>query len=267
MRVYIADGHEVLRRGLRRTLEAAGMEVVGETGTAREASGRIPVLLPDVAVIAENFADRTGFWLCADIVRNVPATRCLVLTGEPTSYGEISAVAAGAGGYLSKAGPTPDLITAVRSAAGPVILFASPPLPCDTELGPLVPPPQWETLARQERRVLGCLGQGLSNRQIGVRLNLAEKTVKNYISTVLAKLGLGHRTEAAVQAARYSILDPSFFEPGPATRAVTELQEILSTRLNSTAAQAMRMLENAGRARGTTTSQLARDIITSTGIA
>lgn len=202
--VYIVDDHELVRRGLRELLEGEGFDVIGDSGTASEARRRIPALRPDVSVLDARLPDGTGIEVCRD-VRGIDASlNCLILTSYDDEAAVRGAVLAGALGYVLKQIKGSELLEALRRAARGESLF-TPGLKAGILHGlanPQRTDPRISSLTTQERRVLELLGEGLSNRQIGARLHLAEKTVKNYVSSVLAKLGFERRTQAAVYISR-----------------------------------------------------------------
>lgn len=206
IRVFLLDDHEVVRTGLRQLLETSGdITVVGEAGTAAEALALIPELKPDVAVLDARLPDDSGIEVCRQIRSSVPSTRAVILTSFDDDEALFSAIMAGAAGYVLKQVTAQDLVSAIRHvAAGGSLLdpgvtakvlqrFRGGP---SEEAGALA------TLSAQERRILELVAEGLTNKQIGDRLNLAEQTVKNYVSSVLGKLGLESRTQAAVFANR-----------------------------------------------------------------
>jgi two-component system, NarL family, response regulator DevR len=206
VRVFLVDDHEVVRRGVRELLEAqAGgeIEVVGEAGTAEEALGRIPAVSPDVAVLDVRLPDGDGVEVCREIRSRHPEIRCLMLTSFADDEALFDSIMAGASGYVLKQVRGGDLVDGVRRvAAGQSLLD---PSVTARVLERLRRGPEDEAgvrLTDQERRILDLLAEGLTNRQIGERLFLAEKTVKNYVSNLLMKLGMHRRTEAAVYAAR-----------------------------------------------------------------
>jgi DNA-binding NarL/FixJ family response regulator len=205
IRVFLLDDHEVVRRGVRDLLEADGdIEVVGEASTAAEALARVPAVRPDVAVLDVRLPDGDGVTVCRDLRSKMPELPCLMLTSFADDEALFDAIMAGASGYVLKQVRGVDLVGAVRTVAGGGSLLdpgttarvmarlreqatASDPL---------------EGLTEQERRVLDLIGEGLTNRQIGERMFLAEKTVKNYVSSLLAKLGMERRTQAAAFVTR-----------------------------------------------------------------
>jgi len=201
VRVFLLDDHEVVRRGLRELFEAAhDLEVVGESGSAREATRRIPALRPDVAVLDARLPDGSGIDVCRDVRSVDPSIKALILTSYDDDEALFSAIMAGAAGYVLKDVRGTDLVDAVkRVAAGQSLLD-----PAVTQRvlervrrGP-EEPRELRNLTDQERRILEYIAEGLTNRQIAERMSLAEKTVKNYVSSLLAKLGLERRTQAAV---------------------------------------------------------------------
>jgi two-component system, NarL family, response regulator DevR len=207
--VFLLDDHEIVRRGIRDLLEAEGdIEVVGEASTADQAVGRVHALDPDVALLDVRLEEGNGIEACRDIRSLHPRTACLILTSFADDEALFQAILAGAAGYLLKQIRTNDLVDAVRRvAAGQNLL--DPAVTARVLERLRTGNPQDERLARlteQERKVLDLVAEGLTNRQIGERLHLAEKTVKNYVTSVLSKLGMTRRTEAAVYAVRH--LDP-----------------------------------------------------------
>lgn len=202
--VYIVDDHELVRRGLRELLEGEGFDVIGDSGTAGEARRRIPALRPDVSVLDARLPDGTGIEVCRDVRSVDPSLNCLILTSYDDEAAVRGAVLAGALGYVLKQIKGSELLEALRRAARGESLF-TPGLKAAILHGLANPhhtDPRLSALTSQERRVLELIGEGLSNRQIGTRLHLAEKTVKNYVSAVLAKLGFERRTQAAVYISR-----------------------------------------------------------------
>ncbi|RAX50214.1 DNA-binding response regulator [Arthrobacter sp. AQ5-05] len=200
IRVFILDDHELVRRGLRELLEGEGFEVVGTSGTANDARKQIPALRPDVSVLDARLPDGTGIEVCRDVRSIDGSLNCLILTSYDDEQALRGAVLAGAVGYVLKQIAGNDLIRALRRAARGESLF-TPGLKARIISGLIAhenPDPRMQQLTVQERRVLELVGEGLSNRQIGERMRLAEKTVKNYVSSMLAKLGFESRTQAAV---------------------------------------------------------------------
>jgi len=205
IRVFLLDDHEVVRRGVRELLEAEDdITVVGEADTAERALARIPATRPDVAILDMRLPDGDGIAVCRDIRSDHDDIACLILTSFSDDDALTQAVVAGASGYLLKQIRGTDIVDAVRRvAAGESLL--DPALAARVADRLREAPEQDERLARltaQERRILVLIADGLTNRQIGAEMHLAEKTVKNYVSNVLAKLGMARRTQAAVFAAR-----------------------------------------------------------------
>jgi two-component system, NarL family, response regulator DevR len=202
IRVFLVDDHEVVRRGVAEVLEDdPEITVAGEAGSVAEALARVPAVRPDVVVIDMRLPDGDGAELCEGLRDRIPGLRCLVLTSYSEQEALDAAVRAGASGFLLKQVRGPALVTAVRTVAAGGTLFdevapaASRPSGTGTAGGDRL-----ATLTEQERTVLRLIGEGLTNRQIGARMGLAEKTVKNYTSHLLAKLGLERRTQAAILA-------------------------------------------------------------------
>jgi DNA-binding NarL/FixJ family response regulator len=205
IRVFLLDDHEIARRGIRELLEAEGdIEVVGEASTADEATRGIAALRPDVAILDARLPDGSGIDVCRAVRSQDPTIRALILTSYDDDEALFAAIMAGAAGYVLKQVRGNDLVVTVRHvAAGQSTLD---PGVTETVLERLRSgPPTDPAVARltgQERRILTLIGEGLTNRQIAQQLGLAEKTVKNYVSSLLAKLGLGSRTQAALFATR-----------------------------------------------------------------
>lgn len=205
VRVFLLDDHEIVRRGIADLLAATDdLEVVGEASTAEEARNRVPATRPDVAVLDARLPDGSGIDVCRDIRSAHPEVRCLILTSYDDDAAVFAAVMAGASGYLLKQVRGARLVEAVRQvAAGRSLLD---PSVTEQVLARLRDgdrrDPRVTSLTDREREVLDLIAEGLTNRQIGQHLFLAEKTVKNYVSSLLAKLGLERRTQAAVYGAR-----------------------------------------------------------------
>ena len=206
IRVFLLDDHEVVRRGLAALLESTDdIVVVGESGSAQEATRIIPALRPDVAVLDARLPDGSGVDVCRDVRSQDPTIKALMLTSYQDDEALFNAIMAGASGYLLKQVRGTDLLDAIRTvAAGGSLLD-----PAVTQRvlerirsGGRQEPEELASLTPQERRILELIAQGMTNRQIGNELFLAEKTVKNYVSSLLAKLGLERRTQAAVLANR-----------------------------------------------------------------
>lgn len=212
IRVYLLDDHEVVRQGLRALLEAGGdIEVVGESGSAVEATARIPALRPDVAVLDGRLPDGSGIEVCRAIRSVDPTINALILTSYDDDEALFGAIMAGASGYVLKEVKGTELINAVRHVASGQSLID--PKLTRTILdrirnGPRTAP-ELAGLSDQELKLLNLIAEGLTNREIGERMFLAEKTVKNYVSTILGKLGLERRTQAAVLASKL------LGQPGP----------------------------------------------------
>jgi two-component system response regulator DevR len=202
VRVFLLDDHEVVRRGLRDLLEGSGgIEVVGEAGRADEALRRIPAVRPDVAVLDAQLPDGSGIEVCREIRSSLPSVACLILTSYDDDEALFAAIMAGAAGYVLKQIRGTDLVEAVhRVAQGQSLLDPAVTARVLTRLreGPPATDPRWEALSERERAVLALIADGLSNREIGARLFLAEKTVKNHVSRLLAKLQMQRRTQIAV---------------------------------------------------------------------
>src|ERR1700734_2563890 len=203
--VFLLDDHEIVRRGVKDLLEAEpDIVVIGEAGTAESALARIPALKPDVAVLDVRLPDGDGVSVCRDIRSKMPEVACLMLTSFGDDEALFDAIMAGAAGYVLKQIHGTDLVGAVRALAAGASLI-DPKAACrvmkrmrdqTSHADPLT------GLTAQERRILELIGEGLTNRQIGERLFLAEKTVKNYVSSLLGKLGMQRRTQAAVMVSR-----------------------------------------------------------------
>ena len=205
VRVFLLDDHEVVRQGVRSLLEASGqIEVVGEASNAQETLSRIGACQPEVAVLDVRIPDGNGVEVCREIRSEHPHIKCLMLTSYSDDDALFEAIMAGASGYVLKQIRGSELVSAVLRVAngeslldpavtGKVLERLRAPAVEDERLGSLSP---------QERRLLELIGEGLTNRQIGEKMYLAEKTVKNYVSNLLAKMGMHRRTEVAVFAAR-----------------------------------------------------------------
>ena len=201
--VFLVDDHEVVRQGLRDLLEHADMTVVGEAATATEAVGRILATRPQVAVLDIQLPDGTGIDVCRSVRSQLPTTVCLMLTSFDDDEAVFAAIMAGAAGYLLKQIDGLKLVDSVAQVAqGRSLLDAKVTARVLERLrsGPLQDP-RLKCLTQQERRILDLVSEGLTNRQISVRLNLAEKTLKNYVSNVLVKIGMRSRTQAAMYVA------------------------------------------------------------------
>jgi two-component system response regulator DevR len=205
IRVYLLDDHEVVRQGLRALLEGAGdIEVIGESGSAVEATHRIPALKPDVAVLDGRLPDGSGVEVCREVRSVDPSIKALILTSYNDDEALFAAIMAGAAGYVLKEIRGSDLVNAVRQVAAGNSLI-DPVLTAkvlDRVRNPHAVSPELAGLTEQELKLLGYITEGLTNRQIGEQMFLAEKTVKNYVSSILSKLGLESRTQAAVMASK-----------------------------------------------------------------
>ncbi|MFE0630570.1 response regulator [Streptomyces sp. NPDC058864] len=210
IRVFLVDDHEVVRRGLHDLLDAEpDIEVAGEAGTVDHALARAPALRPDVAILDVRLPDGDGIGVCRELRSRMPGLACLMLTSFDDDDALLDAIMAGAAGYVLKQIKGSDLVSAVRTvASGQSMLDPAttarlmnslreqeqPPEPQDEALAGLTP---------REREILELIGEGLTNRQIGQRLFLSEKTVKNHISRMLGKLGVERRIQAAVLATEH----------------------------------------------------------------
>jgi len=205
IRVFLLDDHEVVRRGVRELLEAEGdIEVVGEAGTAEEALGRIPATSPDVAVLDVRLPDGSGVEVCRDVRSQRPELACIMLTSFADDEALFEAIMAGAAGYVLKQVRGGELVDVIRRvAAGQSLLDPNVTARVLERLRQgSEEDERLRDLTEQERKILRLLADGKTNRQIAGELYLAEKTVKNYVSNLLAKMGMSRRTEAAVYAAR-----------------------------------------------------------------
>ena len=219
-RVFLVDDHEIVRRGIAELLDAErDLEVVGEAATVAQTPGRVAATKPDVVVLDVRLPDGDGIELCRAIRSAHPDIRCLMLTAHDDDAATRAAVLAGADGYVLKDIRGQNLVESIRRVAKGESLIprsvservvaglatASIPIQSGAVGGePAAPDP---TLSLRENQILQLIAEGLTNRQIGERLELAEKTVKNYVSALLAKLGMERRTQAAVYGA--SLRDPA----------------------------------------------------------
>jgi DNA-binding NarL/FixJ family response regulator len=207
IRVFLLDDHEMVRRGLRELLSSNGIQVVGESGSARQAALVIPDLRPDVAILDVRLPDGSGIDVCSHLRSTAPATRTLILTSFDDPDLRTAAVVAGASGFVLKDVRGNALVDAVRAVASGTVLSTDPASSrghdrsdrnntdgLDAVLGSLTP---------QERRLAIHLAKGLTNRQIGDLMLLSEKTIKNYLTSVMAKMDVKHRTEVAVYAVQH----------------------------------------------------------------
>ncbi|MFB9312713.1 response regulator [Nocardioides plantarum] len=206
IRVFLLDDHELVRRGIKDLLESEGdIVVVGESGLAAEAARRVPALRPDVAILDGRLPDGSGIDVCREVRSRDPRIKALILTSYDDDDALFAAIMAGAAGYILKQVRGTDFIDTVRRVAdgqsmldprvtAQVLDRVRNGPPVDQEL---------EQLSGQEQRILALIGEGLTNRQIAERMYLAEKTVKNYVSSMFAKLGLTSRTQAAIFATKH----------------------------------------------------------------
>ena len=198
--IFVVDGHELVRRGIASVLDAQpDLHVVGEASTCRDAVVRIAATRPDAAVLSATLPDCSGIELCRYIRQHHPDIACLVLSADDDDDTMLAALVADASGYLRESVRAAELTSAVRTVAGgrrlphphaPPGAAGQPRCPHDED-------PRFRSLGLRERQILALIAEGLTNRQIADRLGLAEKTVKNYVSTLLCKLGFEHRTQAA----------------------------------------------------------------------
>ncbi|WP_433713935.1 response regulator [Nocardia sp. CA-084685] len=210
--VFLVDDHQIVRRGVRDLVESeSDLEVIGEAGTVAQALARIPALRPQVVVLDVRLPDGNGIELCRELLDQHPELRCLILTSFTDEQAMLDAILAGASGYVVKDIDTIELVEAIREVgAGKSLLdnraaaalMAKLREEAEAKTGPLA------GLTEQERTLLGLLGEGLTNRQIAGRMFLAEKTVKNYVSRLLTKLGVERRTQAAVLASELKAPTP-----------------------------------------------------------
>ena len=205
IRVFLLDDHEIVRRGLRDLLATEpDINVIGEAGTVASALAQVKSLRPDVAVLDVRLPDGDGVSACREIRSRLPETACLMLTSYGDEQALLGAIMAGAAGYVMNQASGAELVSAVRAvAAGESILDPHATRQLMERLrerkggaDPL------SALSAQEKRILELIGGGLTNRQIAERMFLAEKTIKNYVSSLLSKLGMHHRTQAAVLSVR-----------------------------------------------------------------
>lgn len=209
IRILLLDDHEVVRRGVRDLLDAEpDLEVVGEASTGEEALVRGPALRPDVAVLDIRLPDTDGITVCRELRSRLPKLACLMLTSFDDDDALLDAIMAGAAGYVLKLIKGADLVTAVRTvASGRSMLDPATTARLMSSLrGPEAAQedPRLAGLSERERSILALIGEGMTNRQIGQRLYLSEKTVKNHMSRLLAKLGVERRIQAAVLATQFN---------------------------------------------------------------
>ena len=205
IRLFLLDDHEIVRRGLADLFATEpGFSVVGDTGSAATAERIIPALAPDVMILDVRLPDGSGIEVCRRIRSRNPEIQAIILTSYDDDDALFAALMAGAAGYVLKQIRAVDLVEAVRRvAAGQSLLDpAVTARVLDRLRRPPEQPDKFDALTEREREILALIAEGLTNRQIGERLYIAEKTVKNYVSSLLAKLGVERRTQAAVLAAR-----------------------------------------------------------------
>jgi two-component system response regulator DevR len=204
LKVYLVDDHEVVRRGVKELLESEDdIIVVGEAGTQEEALSNIPKVHPDVVLLDVRLPDGDGIEICREIRSSAPEIACLMLTSFADDEAFLGAVIAGASGYVLKQIRGNDLVASVRRAAkGESLLDPMMVAKARARLGRDLEDERLRPLSPQERRILELISEGMTNREIAETMFLAEKTVRNYVSNLLLKMGVKHRTEAAVFAVR-----------------------------------------------------------------
>jgi two-component system response regulator DevR len=205
IRIFLLDDHEIVRRGIAELLSSeTDFEIVGEAGTVAEALRRIPAVAPHVAILDGRLPDGSGIEVCRQVRADHPEIRCLILTSYDDDEAIFAAVLAGAAGYVLKQIRGSNLIDAVRQvAAGQSLLDPSVTDRVLRRIREGTPTdPRLASLNAQEKRILDLIADGMTNRQIGEALFLAEKTVKNNVSSLLGKLGMQRRTQAAVFGAQ-----------------------------------------------------------------
>jgi DNA-binding NarL/FixJ family response regulator len=210
VKVFLLDDHEIVRRGLRELLELEDdIEVVGESGSAKEATRRIPALRPDVALLDARLPDGSGIDTCRDVRSVDPSIAVLIVTSYDDEQALAAAVAAGAAGYVLKDIKGNDLVSSIRRvAAGESLIDQARRARVREQWDAGRDDPRLRSLSPQERRILQHIADGQTNRQIGETMSLAEKTVKNYVTAILGKLGFERRTQAAVYAATHTRAAP-----------------------------------------------------------
>ncbi|WP_052354983.1 response regulator transcription factor [Arthrobacter sp. I3] len=198
--VYLLDDHEVVRRGLRHLLESEGFSIVGESGSVREAIRRIPDVRPGLAILDDHLPDGSGAEVCGALAAAGLATRCVLLTGDADEKVLIDSILAGAWGCLSKQDDSSEQLRLIRRVLNGHTAYSArfQPALLAPPAGPDGPDERLLNLTRQEMNVAVRLGKGLTNRQISQQMGLSEKTIKNMVSTLLTKLGMGRRTQIAV---------------------------------------------------------------------
>lgn len=200
IRVFLLDDHELVRRGIRDLLQDEGIEVIGESGLAEDARKRILALRPDVAILDGKLPDGSGIDVCRDVRSQDPTIQTLILTSFDDDDALFAAIMAGASGYVLKQVRGTDFVENVRQvAAGRSMLDPAVTAQVLDRIRNGEPKdPRLERLTAHELGILDLIGEGLTNREIAKRLSLAEKTVKNYVSSLLSKLGMESRTQAAI---------------------------------------------------------------------
>lgn len=203
-KVFLVDDHEIVRRGIAQLIDQErDMEVVGEAATIRDAGGRIAATMPDVAVLDVRLPDGSGVDLCRDLRSTHPELHCIMLTAYDDDEAARSAVIAGASAYVLKDIRSQNLVEAIRAvASGRSLISAAVTRRVNEGIRQVSAEPAGPDLSLRERQILDLIADGMTNRQIGERLRIAEKTVKNYVSGLLAKLGMERRTQAAVYGAK-----------------------------------------------------------------
>lgn len=201
VKVFVLDDHDLIRRALRDLVAPEDdLELSGDAGTVEEGMAAMAAAPPDVAIVDLRLPDGDGIEVCRELRSHHPQTRCLILTSTTNDEAVMNAVLAGAAGFLVKDAKGPQIVDAIRQvAAGRSLLDSAV---TGRVLERLRGPPSPSSLSAQEQRLLDLLAAGLTNREMAERMRLAEKTVRNYVSNLLAKLGLKHRTQAALYEVR-----------------------------------------------------------------
>ncbi|AUY47674.1 response regulator transcription factor [Streptomyces sp. CB01881] len=211
VKVFLLDDHEVVRRGVYDLLDAEpDLTVIGEAATVEQALARVPALRPDVAILDMRLPDGDGVTVCRELRSRMPELACLILTSFDDEEALLDSIMAGAAGYVLKQISGTDLVSAVRTiASGQSMLDPGAATRLMARLRGDTPAqaPAFPELTEREREILALVGEGLTNRQIGQRLYLAEKTVKNHVSRLLAKLGVERRVQAALIATQATAAD------------------------------------------------------------
>ncbi len=211
IRVFLLDDHDLVREGIRSLLEGdEQLEVVGEAATAAEAMTRIPLARPDVAILDVRLQDGNGVEVCRDLRSLMPELVCLMLTSYADDEALYASVMAGAAGYVLKQVKARDLIDDVKKVAGGASLMDPRAVARVVEriANPPKTNPELKALSPQERRILDLIAEGMTNRQIAGAMFLSEKTIKNYMTALLAKLKMNSRTEAAIYATKLKAAGP-----------------------------------------------------------